>query len=427
MEPPAELVKRLDAKGLDKSYLEADKVTGFYSDDPVDLSNSLLLLTTELMEVRKLQAAYREGLLEADRNKRDAEAAALLQVQREAMAAVEAREEAAWKTGVGMGAGLEEDSVSVAFTNDESYAHARSPVQIEDSVTMGEGEEVKYRNNTQKVYKSLSTSAPYLSQMHKLAHSIPAADAAVMAAFLGRPEGSMELTPHRVCQVVTFWRRTALSIIQAAFDPPSTEYPRVKDLVNAHAATISGTRRTSAISCLSPFEAVSTAVDWVTSIKGLPLSYNQGLCIISRGGGCDPWLEDPRQTGRAGRVIYELKEFMESIASDIPKSMNHSEYLQAAFPKHIDQMMKALDLNFTGVLPLEVMRSYLQREDVDLSNTQISLIFWCLCRVEESDDATVGNSLHDSYQTFQTGGVYRPIVQTHFAGLPEAYMLQFAA
>jgi hypothetical protein len=66
---------------------------------------------------------------------------------------VEAKEQAAWKMGVGMGgAGLEEDSVSVAFTNDESYAHAYTHApHVEDSVTMGEREEVKYHNDTQKV------------------------------------------------------------------------------------------------------------------------------------------------------------------------------------------------------------------------------------------------------------------------------------
>lgn len=420
IDPPGELLMKLDAKGMRKEHLQHSQPTGFYSDDPVDLANSVLTLTTELLEVKHLQAKYHDLVLTRDAAVIAAREQAAEQVQRAADND---------KTFTPM---LDQDSVSVAFTNDErSIAMAlienntlETGSMTEENVVVG------YKNESEKLNAMLQTYVPYLHQLNKMAFLIPAADSAVMAAMLGRPDGSMEMTPHRICQVVTFWRRTALSIIQAAYDPPSTEYPRVKDLITAHTAAISGNKRMGYgnINCVSPFEAVSTSVDWVTSIKGLPISLNQALCILSRGGSCDPWLEDPKQTARSGRIIYEIKEFLDAIASDFPRAMNHNEFCQAALPQKITDIINKLDMNFAGVVPLEVLRTYVHREDPDLTNTQISLIYWSLCRVnEESDDMTISNSLHDSYNTFQTGGVYRPVVETTFNGDPESYMERFSA
>jgi hypothetical protein len=419
IDPPGELLMKLDAKGMPKEHLEHSQPTGFYSDDPVDLSNSVLALTTELMEVKTLQENYTQQVLAGE---------AALAAERARRAAGQAEAEAEYEPA------QQEDgmSVSVAFTNDEpgpGHLMLENGSMATGSLT-DDNRVVGYKNEAEKLSLMLLTQAPYLQQLHRMAFLLPAADTAVMAAFLGRPDGSMEMTAHRVCQVVTFWRRTALAIVQAAYDPPSTEYPRVRDLVTAHTAAISGTKRTGGnISCVSPFEAVSSAVDWVTSIRGLPLSLNQGLCILSRGGSVDPWLEDPKQTGRSNRIIYEIKEFLEAIASDIPRSMNHGEFCQAALPEKISDVIGKLDLNYAGIVPLEALRTYLQREDHDLTNTQVSLIYWSLCRVNDGaeDDMTVNNSLHDSYQTFQTGGVYRPVVQTTFLGDPEPYMERFGA
>ena len=58
IDPPAELVRNLDAKGLDKTPLDNAPPTGFHSDDPVDLANSVICLTTELIEVKKMQENF---------------------------------------------------------------------------------------------------------------------------------------------------------------------------------------------------------------------------------------------------------------------------------------------------------------------------------------------------------------------------------
>ena len=35
-----------------------------------------------------------------------------------------------------------------------------------------------------------------------------------------------------------------------------------------------------------------------TTTTGLPFSVLQAICMISKGGSCDPWLEDPKQSCR---------------------------------------------------------------------------------------------------------------------------------
>eukprot|EP01032_Pedospumella_encystans_P014699 gene14700-16862_t len=246
-------------------------------------------------------------------------------------------------------------------------------------------------------------------------------------------------------QQVPVQGKDEVATLASAFNEMSEQLARShEELQASHSpfhhriAAVSGNKRTAYgnVHCISPFEAVSTSLDWVTSIKGLPISLNQALCILSRGGSCDPWLEDPKQIGRKHRIIYELREFLDCISADIPRAMNHNEFLQASLPRNIDQVIQKLDLNFAGQIPLEVLRTYIQREDPELTNTQISLIYWSLCRVNEElkDDMTLhGGSVNQSlsaapseYNTFQTGGVYRPIVATEFHGDPIAYMHQFS-
>ena len=451
IEPPGELLMALDAKGMNKEHLQHTKPTGFYSNDPVDLCNSVLTLTTELIEVKKLQKEYHEMILTQESQAQWADLAA-----RERAAAT--HDSASMQDQFDHPDDL---SVSVAFTSDTPhyaahdhmhgnnnshtsghFAHNNNMLNDVNSLNTGSltNDNIvhDYTNTTAKLNTMLQTHTPYIPTLNKFAYLVPSTDSAMIAAFLGRPDGSIELTPHRVCQVFTFWRRTALSIIECTYDPPSTEYPRIKDIVTAHSAAVSGNKRTAYgnVHCISPFEAVSTSLDWVTSIKGLPISLNQALCILSRGGSCDPWLEDPKQTGRKHRIIYELREFLDCISADIPRAMNHNEFLQASLPRNIDQVIQKLDLNFAGQIPLEVLRTYIQREDPELTNTQISLIYWSLCRVneEQKDDMTLhGGSVNQSlsaapseYNTFQTGGVYRPIVATEFHGDPIAYMHQFS-
>lgn len=465
VDPPVELLYKLDAKGLDQVMLEKMQPTGFYSEDPVDLMNSLLDLTTEVIEVQQLQEKY---TLEVENQHREQLAAIhAAELHRAARVEVETPQQhhidhddhsdALSESIVFQPNGHYDDKSSVYGETPSVYGKSSSvkaatgtfPGHVLESsvVTGGAGSQqlpeqslatgslteenvvIGYKNESQKLYGALQRKMPYKSRLASLASLLPGSDIIILAAMLGRPDGSIEITPNRVCQVTSFWRRTALAISTAAFDPPSTEYPRIKDIVAEHTATISGNRRTGYgnIACVSPFEAVSSAIDWVTSIKSLPISLNQALCLISRGGSCDPWLEDPKQTNRGSRIIYELNEFMEMMSSPIPKSMKHQEYLQATFPANIAALLRQLDLNFAGIQPIEMLRTYIQREDVDLSNRQISLIYWTLCRVnEESDDQTMaGTSLHESFKTFQTGGAYRPVIETQFNGDPDAYMAQF--
>ena len=462
MDPPAELVRKLDAKGLDKTPLDDAPPTGFHSDDPVDLANSVLAQSTELIEVKKLQEAF-ELKLQTQAQKAHAEAQAREAAAIAAAAAADQDGEDAEEQeqnvrftnngatgsqqGAGAGGSLEQasrDSVGEFLRAPDSHVLDASAATPAGNLTEGTKDDPQfaYRNDFPELFATIETKVPIGQQVEKLAFLVPSHDITIMLSFLGRPEGSMEMTPHRVCQVITFWRRTSLAIISAAFDPPSTEYPRVREIVAAHNATVVGRKRMGYgnISCVSPFEAVSSGVDWVTSIKGLPISLLQALCMLSRGGSCDPWLEDPRQTGRAQRVIYELNELMDGLASDIPRAMRHDDFLQVAFPKDVVKLVERLDMNFSGSMPLEALRTFVQREDSTLTNTQISMIYWALCRVDDETDSNVEasttagggqqqqhSSVKDSYQTFQTGGgSYRPVVQTEFNADPEQYMQRFA-
>ena len=446
IDPPAELIMQLDAKGMDKSHAENTQPTGFYSEDPIDLTNCLLCLTTDLEEIQraKEQFAEKQQQLKREMHPLDAQSEALVPVVTQTTTA------AALSMSMSMSMDHESHNASsVVFSVPDDSSNISHNVEFADSLTEDHSAApaVGYINETDKLKEKLQTHVPYLQQLAKLSTLIPSSDRVVLAAMLGRPDGSMEMTPHRLCQVYHIWRRTALAVVAAAFDPPSNEYPRAKDLITAHHAAVGGSnssKRTGQggnIRCISPFEAVSVAVDWVTSIKGLPLSLVQGLCILSRGGSCDPWIEDPKQTCRTSRILYEINEFLDTMGCDIPKSMIHDELFQASWPAGIRSVLAKLDLNSCEVMSLEAFRTFLIREDIEITNTQITMIFWSLCRVDEDSEdhaakaATVrlphaddASSVHEkeSYNvSFQTGGVYRPIVETVFSGDPEAYMHAF--
>ncbi len=63
------------------------------------------------------------------------------------------------------------------------------------------------------------------------------------------------------------------------------------------------------------------------------------------------------------------------------KAMRQDSFpFQASFPANIHAALKPFDVNGSGTVPLELLRTYIQREDAELTNTQISSVFWCLCR-----------------------------------------------
>jgi len=440
IDPPAELIMELDAKGMDKSHVENTQPTGFYSEDPIDLTNCLLSLSTDAEEIQRAKDEFSE---KQQRHSQDYhQQTHPPDAQSEALVPLVTRPAASSSSPSSL-IDLETHSASIVFSVPDDATNNSHNMESASLTADRSAAAVGYINETDKLNERLQTHVPYLQQIAKLASLIPSSDSVVLAAMLGRPDGSMEMTPHRLCQVYYLWRRTALAVVAAAFDPPSNEYPRAKDLITAHHAAVGGSKRTDHgnISCISPFEAVSFAVDWVTSIKGLPLSLTQGLCILSRGGSCDPWIEDPKQTGRTSRILYEIHEFLDTMGCEIPKSMVHDEFFQASWPATIRKILAKLDLNSCEVMSLEAFRTFLIREDIEITNAQITMIFWSLCRVDEDSEgnaakATIrqpaddGSSVHDkeSYNvSFQTGGVYRPIVETVFTGDPDAYMRDFIA
>eukprot|EP01038_Epipyxis_sp_PR26KG_P008891 gene8891-11991_t len=436
IEPPNELVATSQSVGLQslkQSYAEKHP-TGFHSDDPVDLMNSVLRLVTDIEEIEKNEQIAREA----------AEAAAIK------AKADFVRERLNQSQSVN-----ELDDVDLDHLDLEDLAKTPDVPPIEKEST-----------DLRELFQTISVHVPLERQMAKLSFILPTTDAFVLACFLGRPNGEMEFTAHRVCQTISCWRKVALTIIAAAMDPPEAEYPKTEDLISAHAATASiiSTSRANqrpayeTISCISPFEAVSSVIDWITSIKGLPLSVLQSLALITRGGSCDPWLEDPKSSQRAKRFAYEVNELLESYTCSIPKSMKHNEFMQATFASDLIQALHPLDVNDTKVMPLEMLRSFMQREDPAVSNAQLTAMYWSLCRVNDDpeellliqdtsdskgDGITINNSqssphkentmeesddaLHKASTVTKTtgGGNVRPIVATEFHADPSEYLSRF--
>ena len=102
-------------------------------------------------------------------------------------------------------------------------------------------------------------------------------DLSILAAFLSRADGSVDLTPNRLTQVIFFWRRIALILLSVALDPPGSEFPSAQDCIAQHVVEKSGQKRLghSSVACLSPFECVSRVVEWTITIRSLPLSHLQ--------------------------------------------------------------------------------------------------------------------------------------------------------
>jgi hypothetical protein len=392
--PPYDLIQNSLARGLKESVPLALKFTGIFSEDPVDLFNHLIDLPTDLNAIQNQRDDFQELL---------------------------ARQDSMAPTNGG----------NASQSGANSSAYSEPPLDTPNHNA----------SEPPDIYEILKQRVPFAHQMQKLASLFPHNDVQMMATLLGRPEGSFELTTHRVCQVIAMWRRTSIAIAQAAMDPPNSEYPRIQDIVTAHQASISGKKRMNYgnINCISPFEAVSIAIDYITSIHGLPISVLQAMMLLSRGGSVDPWMEDPKQSFRHERIVYEIQELVDMFTYRIPKSMIHDEYLQVTLPKSIADSLTALDMNYSNVIPLEIFRSYLQRDDANLTNNQVSMVFWSLCRVNEEfedplslipdvqpQDNTHNNQSNGSAtQQLTVGGGYRPVVSTPFEGDPEEYMVRF--
>jgi len=175
----------------------------------------------------------------------------------------------------------------------------------------------------------------------------------------------------------------------------------------------------------------------MTSIRGVPVSLLQALCLLSRGGSCDPWIEDFRQSYRYYRFEYEINELVDVYSCDIPKSISPDEFIKVTLPKDILAKLQEVDINNTGMVPVEAIRTYIDKGENNVVNSQISAFFWSICRAdgeeppeESSAIATVeedGLPLEEqgSMQTFQTGGAVRPEVRTVFKGDPVEYMKRF--
>jgi hypothetical protein len=207
---------------------------------------------------------------------------------------------------------------------------------------------------------------------------IPLPDVTCLTALLSRPgpgtgaggnlEVNFEVSPHRVYQAATVWRRVSVAMLSVLAYPPVFEYVTLAECVNSYADNCSramamqtgltsayystnvkpglsrqNTNATggggggeagtsslglklssapalaleSAASC-SPLEAVALAVSWVTSIPRVPLSRLQGLCLITSSGSNDPWLEDTHcilQGRRAVAMVSDIKDMLAAYRS----------------------------------------------------------------------------------------------------------------
>ena len=144
--------------------------------------------------------------------------------------------------------------------------------------------------------------------------------------------------------------------------------------------------------------------------------------MVTRSGNVDPWLEDLKQSVRASRFTYELTELLDSY---VCKDYQHSNVpFQASFQGDIEHVIRTYDVNNSGTIPLELLRSYIQKDDAELSNAQISCVYWSICRCsgeaeshllnqQKNDNASSSESRSDAYVA---GG-----------SVPDSYSVDFAS
>ena len=277
-------------------------------------------------------------------------------------------------------------------------------------------------------------------------HILPPKDILILATFLGQPDSTVDITTHQVSQVIHFWRQTCVSIAKLACEPPTARYPRIHDLLRSHETYVLSTSESAknapktdasyaspAVSvdtkCLSQIDAVGTKVGWMTSIAGMPLSVLQALCILSRSGSCDAYLESTDVIGKAGRMAYEVSELLHGYQLDLPQHLTQqaengyaSPLQHLAFPRDLVESLKQIDLNETAMIPLETVRAYLLRKDPELTNNQVTMIFWALCHTDKSEDVSEAASASASTAPAQS----KHSVKTPFEGDTQKYMGSFA-
>ena len=210
----------------------------------------------------------------------------------------------------------------------------------------------------------------------------PAVDLTVLASLLGRPDNQFETSPNRFCQAVILWRKISFCILMAVSDAPGADYARLTDLLSTHTIDRAGKRKQgfANIACVSPFEAVASVLDWITSIHGVPISVLQAFCLFTRGGSVDPWLEDPKQSCRGDRFAYELGEFMQVLQNCRDFAKEEEETFMASVSPETREKLRTFDMQGSGTIPLEMLRSYILKEDPDLSNNQVTAVFWSISR-----------------------------------------------
>ena len=260
---------------------------------------------------------------------------------------------------------------------DESLPHPRGTESVGEGV-----EEAKAPFNTKPKYMKEEPKFVDTEALFSAVGSVfPSVDLIILASLLGRPDNQFEVTTYRFCQAVAFWRRISIAMMVAGTDCPGAEYNRCDDLIQTHTISRDAKKRSgyANIACASPFEAVAAVLDWMTSIKSVPISVLQAFSIFVRGGSVDPWLEDPKQSRRGARFAYELAEFLE-IFVKCKDYQSESEPIAATINEKVIDTLNQFDIQGSGVIPTEVLRSYTKKLDPDFSSTQVTACFWSLSR-----------------------------------------------
>jgi len=389
--PPQDLLFNHLAKGLKEFLPKEYLATGIFSDDPVDLVNSIISLPTDIESINRRNKNQNEGTQKSSNSKNS-----------------------------------KFDNLSIEESNNEYST-----------------------NKNQQILETIKDFRLLVPTLKRLQKHLPFKDCIILGAFLGQPDQTIDFTTHKILQVMSLWRRASLAMIKLVMSPPSTEFPRIQEILTTHHNQYTGRKRYqfSNIQCLSPFDNISVASGYLTSIHGLPISNLQSICLLSHSGNCDIWLEDPKQSFRSERLIQELQDMVDLYIYPIPKSMIYSDYLQLSLPKNIIEILKQFDMNYSSAYPLECIRTFLQRDDLALTNNQISIILWSLCGVISNekqsatkmqktkvDQSTIATTVSKDDSNTVTEVVtlqqknipgFRLLISTVFNDDPEDYMLRF--
>lgn len=138
-------------------------------------------------------------------------------------------------------------------------------------------------------------------------------------------------------------------------------------------------------------------------------------------GSCDPYLEDNKLSAqyrvtRFSKAICEMLELATSavIPADenvlavrsafrgVVKDQDGSSIpCSITFPEALEKQLRSFDVGGGGrhaELPLELLRNYMQKDDPDLTNSQLSGVLWSIARCKTDQElihlefATAGSS-----------------------------------